>query len=298
MRHEQDQANEPALPAKRQQLPWYMKTPLPQLAFVFLLLLPLLSRAQETRITGRVVDAKTRQPVPFASIGLRNSGAGTLANENGDFQLVVTESIKHDSMIVMTLGYERYAAIIESESSQNLTIELIRRHYEKARFERAETKSIVICNLRSTESQPNLIVPCPGAQYAFFIANEKNKKLGKLRTVWFYLGENGFPMEAFRIRLYKADGSYYSPKTDLLTERVFPVTSKAKESGEWYGYDLSHYNVAVPQEGFFVALEFGKPTDAVTQSSISNYIPSGYIMRPSDFIRSAFKPIKSTKYPS
>ena len=257
--------------------------------FAFTILLPLLVRAQETRITGRVVDATTKKPIPFASIGLRHSGAGILANENGDFQLMGLQIGKQDSIIVMALGFKRYAASIASSSLQNLTIELVRLY-----FEEAGKMKFISSNCGSTE--PNLIAGTPGTQYAFFLVNEKNKKLGKLRTVWFYLGENGFPMEAFRIRLYKADGSYYSPKTDLLTERVFPVTSKAKESGEWYGYDLSHYNVAVPQEGFFVALEFGKPTDAVTQSSISNYIPSGYIMRPSDFIRSAFKPIKSTTW--
>ena len=36
----------------------------------FLLSLVSVARAQENRITGRVVDAVTKDPVPFASIGL------------------------------------------------------------------------------------------------------------------------------------------------------------------------------------------------------------------------------------
>ena len=81
-----------------------MKTPLPILAFVFLLLLPLLGRAQETRITGRVVDAKTKQPIPFASIELRGEGTGALSNEFGYFQLASLEKSSYDSLIITTLG--------------------------------------------------------------------------------------------------------------------------------------------------------------------------------------------------
>jgi hypothetical protein len=60
---------------------------LPFLALWVLLLLPALSWAQENRITGRVVDAKTKDPVPFASISLREEGTGALTNEYGYFQL-------------------------------------------------------------------------------------------------------------------------------------------------------------------------------------------------------------------
>ena len=60
---------------------------IPFLALCILWLLPVLGWAQENRITGRVVDAKTKDPVPFASIGLREEGTGALTNEYGYFQL-------------------------------------------------------------------------------------------------------------------------------------------------------------------------------------------------------------------
>src|SRR6476646_11721441 len=97
---------------------------LPFLAFWVLLLLPALSWAQENRITGRVVDAKTKDPVPFASIGLREEGTGALTNEYGYFQLAGLEKTSQDSLIVMTLGYERSVFFNWCGAHRDLIIEL------------------------------------------------------------------------------------------------------------------------------------------------------------------------------
>ena len=103
---------------------------LPFLALWVMLLLPALSWAQENRITGRVVDAKTKDPVPFASIGLREEGTGALTNEYGYFQLAGLEKTSQDSLIVMTLGYERSAIFIKRGSTEDLIVELKKRVIE------------------------------------------------------------------------------------------------------------------------------------------------------------------------
>ena len=237
---------------------------------LLLLLLPLLGRAQEIRISGRVVDAKTKEPVPFASIGLRKEGTGALSNEFGYFQLACLEKNSHDSLVVMTLGYSRYAGLVESSKAKDLLIELNKDgHFPK----------IVGCRFVSYSTTPDeKMEGLPENQYAFFLANEKQKHLGKLRAVSFYIGENGFPMKPFIIRFYKANGTNHSPNTNLLREQVFLSVTKA---GEWYTCDLSGYNISAPQEGFFVAMEFGMPADALSQSVMEDYTPYGYIMRPS-----------------
>ena len=254
-----------------------MKKLLPQLAFVFLLLLPLLGRAQETHISGRVVDAGTKDPVPFASVILRSPDIGALTDEQGFFQFVGLESFKPDSVIVMTLGYDRCAVFIKNNISDVLTIELTHRNVEILGI-----GGKLICRpLTDKDLKPIIkseqIAGTSGTQYAFFIANEKQNKLGKLRTVSFYIGENGFPMEPFRIRIYKADGNYYSPKTDLLNVRVFLTATRA---GEWHTSDLSRYSIDVPEHGFFVALEFGKPDNTFSQPVLEDYVASGLILRP------------------
>ena len=98
-----------------------------------------------------------------------------------------------------------------------------------------------------------------------------------MRSVSFYIGENGLPMETFRIRIYTADGKNHPPSTNLLAEQVFLTASKG---GQWYTSDLSRYNIAVPKEGYFVALDFRELAEQTPKPEMDKYVPSGQIMRP------------------
>ena len=256
-----------------------MRKRLPFLAFWVLLLLPALSWAQENRITGRVVDAKTKDPVPFASIGLREEGTGALTNEYGYFQLAGLEKTSQDSMIVMTLGYERSAVFIKRGSTEDLIVELKKREIKLDNVT-VTSKGVKNLSLGSKSNNPGegMIQGLPGSQYAFFVKNDKQKKLGNVRTVSFYIGENGFPREPFRVRLYTADGNYNSPNTDMLVENV--VVSAAR-GGEWFTVDLSSYNVPAPAEGFYVAMEWIVSGDKFyTTNFMDSYTPYGQILRP------------------
>ena len=146
-------------------------------SFGLLLLLPLLGLAQQNRITGRVVDAKTKEPIPFASIGLLKAGTGVLTNEKGYFQLAGLDKSKQDSLVLMTLGYERYVVLMERNSSNNLTIELTRRYVEEVR---SVCRKLTDKDIKPIDKSQQ-IAGTPGTQYAFYIANEKQSKLGKLR---------------------------------------------------------------------------------------------------------------------
>ncbi len=259
-----------------------MKTPLLKVALSFLLLLPLLGRAQEVRINGRVVDAKTKQPVPFASLGLRDTDIGALSNEDGYFQLLKPGVFKQDSLVVMTLGYVRKALFVEPGKAENLRVALTP---WPAGFISHHTSGPcrVASSPKSAKNDPAItqndivIDGISGAQFAFFIENDKRRQLRTMRSVSFYIGENGFPIVPYRIHIYRADGKQYSPGTDLLNERVVIAATKGSQ---WYTYDLTRYSVATPTEGYFVALEFEKPGGSSPQPDMDNYMPFGRIMRP------------------
>ncbi len=247
--------------------------------FVFLLSLVSVAQAQENRITGRVVDAQTKDPVPFASIGLHEEGTGALTNEYGYFQLAGLEKSNQDSLIVMTLGYGRKATLIKRGATEDLIIELQKRVVAlgDVKVVNGKVKNLVMGSKANTPGE-GMIQGLPGSQYAFFVKNDKQKKLGNVRTVSFYIGENGFPREPFRVRIYKADGNYNAPNTDLLTDNV--VVS-APGGGQWYTIDMLPYNIVAPEEGFFVAMEWIVGGDQFyTTNFMDNYTPYGQIMRP------------------
>ena len=256
-----------------------MSTRLPAIA-LFLVCSATSVFAQQAQIKGVIVDKDTKEPLPFSSIGLKNEQIGALSNEHGQFIVPAPTKNAEDSLVIVALGYARRAVLVkQGVSVPNLTIEVPKRAVE---LSNVTVKGGKVKNLglgaKSNDPGEGMIQGLPGSQYAFFVKNDKQKKLGNVRTVSFYIGENGFPREPFRVRLYKADGNYNAPNTDLLTENVVVSASRG---GEWYTIDLSSYNIPAPEEGFFVAMEWIVGGDKFyTTNFMDNYTPYGQIMRP------------------
>lgn len=81
--------------------------------------------AQAVHLTGRVIDAKTKQPVPFAAIELRAEGRGVVSQENGRFQLDKPTTADHDSLTIAAVSYQRNIVACTS-IGRDSTIALIR----------------------------------------------------------------------------------------------------------------------------------------------------------------------------
>ena len=250
------------------------------LIVLFLLLLVRTGHAQGPLLKGTIVDKDTGEPLPFTSIGLKDEQIGALTNEHGQFIVPAPTKSATDSLLIMALGYHRKTiAVARGQATTDLTIKVAKRAVELSNVT-VQTGKIKNLALGSRKSDPGdgMIQGLPGSQYAFFVKNEKQKKLGAVRTVSFYIGDNGFPREPFRVRLYKADGNYSAPNTDLLTENV--VVS-APQGGQWYTVDLTPYNIVAPEEGFFVAMEWIVSGDKFFATNfMENYTPYGQIMRP------------------
>ena len=254
----------------------------PRLLFIALFFSAIVpfANAQKVEIKGVIVDKDTKEPLPFTSIGLKNEQIGALTNEHGQFVVPAPTQNTADSLVVVALGYGRRAVLVKrGVAVASLTIELPKRAVALANVTvRAGKIKNLGLGSRADDPGEGMIQGLPGSQYAFFVKNEKKKRLGNVRTVSFYIGENGFPREPFRVRLYKADGNYNAPNTDLLTENV---VESAPQGGQWYTVDLTPYNIIAPEEGFFVAMEWVVSGDKFfTTNFMDDYTPYGQIMRP------------------
>src|SRR5687768_14864816 len=89
------------------------------LFFVFLYL-PL--AAQVTKISGRVHDASTNEPLPFVNIILKGTKAGTTTDFDGNY--IITSSVPGDSIIISYIGYLQQSKPVKAGTAQVINIQL------------------------------------------------------------------------------------------------------------------------------------------------------------------------------
>lgn len=97
-----------------------------------------------------------------------------------------------------------------------------------------------------------------GQQTALFIDNARDTA-GRVVKVSYYLSKKGNMNAPFRIRIYKKDTATNAPSDDLLKEIVI-VKPETNDHG-WFDINISRFNVTLPKEGFFVAMEGVYPDD-------------------------------------
>jgi CarboxypepD_reg-like domain len=61
--------------------------------------------AELNLISGIIVDEESGDPLPFATIALKNKGKGTVTNSNGEFQLKITPDCLNDTLSLSYLGF-------------------------------------------------------------------------------------------------------------------------------------------------------------------------------------------------
>lgn len=73
--------------------------------FIFILLYITLLSLNAQVISSRVIDAETAQPLQYATIAIKNTGKGTITNEDGYFRLNIARN-NHQELVVSYIGYE------------------------------------------------------------------------------------------------------------------------------------------------------------------------------------------------
>lgn len=77
-------------------------------------------------ISGRVTDAGTAEPLPYATVGISRRGRGTVTNFNGDFILRLSRQFLNDTLSVSYVGYVNRLIPVRSLPGNILTISMER----------------------------------------------------------------------------------------------------------------------------------------------------------------------------
>lgn len=70
-------------------------------------------------INGRIIDAKSKENIPYASIGFLNKNRGTISNNDGNFSLTYNEQFLEDTLLIGHLGYRKLVIPVKQLKPEN-----------------------------------------------------------------------------------------------------------------------------------------------------------------------------------
>jgi hypothetical protein len=90
--------------------------------FVLLISITSFAHSHAQDINGRVVDATTNDPISFATIRIKKTSLGVVANADGDFRIPARLQSVGDTIVVSSIGYTTTSFSFNAFKGQALTV--------------------------------------------------------------------------------------------------------------------------------------------------------------------------------
>jgi hypothetical protein len=210
------------------------------------------SNARSITIAGSVIDAKTRQPVPYANIGLPRRNLGTLSDIDGTFELVIPREFIDDSIFFSSIGFERQRILASSATESVVTMtpthvmlnEVIIRSGKMNRRARlgwmGGKDGVLPFDTLQGGGEVALLIEAPRVPIY----------VDKLQVRLMY---NSKDTLKFRLHFYAFDSLSQTPGAELLTREI--MLTEYKRFG-WLRFDLEKYDIRIMRKKFLVAFEW------------------------------------------
>ena len=209
----------------------------------------------QTFVIGQVIDAATKEPLPYVNIGLLNKNIGTVSDETGYFELEVnTEQNSRDTLRFSMIGFETKSYTLNDFINQN--------EIEVYLTEKSTALDEVILNSKRKKYQTKILGNkiTSKALHAAFTSNKLGNEMGFivrarkhpmiLKKFNISLVENDYGPIKFRLNIYDVLNGL--PNKTLLKDNIFIET---EESSGIVSLDLTPYEIILDQD-FFIAIEW------------------------------------------
>ncbi|WP_026915529.1 carboxypeptidase-like regulatory domain-containing protein [Christiangramia portivictoriae] len=214
--------------------------------------------AQNSRISGRVIDRTTNKALPYVHIMFQDYKLGTSTDEQGMFAFNIADSLKGELLIFTHVGYERELLKISDLETQRLVL------MDALTEGLGEVMIVPVNKNRSFTYRPDWRYETVGignmnaALYPSTIARyypkpDKFEKTAFLEeiTVYFYATEEQKGLEPkFRIHFYDVDENGLPGKD--MTQDIIVTKPTGKNRLD---VALLDRKIQVPEEGFYIGLE-------------------------------------------
>ncbi len=218
-----------------------------------LLCIGALCHSQDRVIEGLILDAKTRQPISYAAIGIVGENIGTVSTEDGLFRLVIPSQYTDDSLtfsevvhlpkklsITDLLSTEEIVVALEEAVMELRTVE-VTVDKEKRRYEKLGVKPMFYwgscyANFKGGAQIAQLM---EASAYPVVLSKAKIK-----------IGDNTLKKAKIRVRVMEKDENGL-PGSDVFMGTFMDISLREG----WVEIDLSQESLVFTKD-FFVCFEF------------------------------------------
>lgn len=196
------------------------------------------------QIKGIVVD-ENNKPIPYVSIWVENETIGTTSEENGQFEIHVSDNNKN--LIFSSLGFEK--KIIKASDAKEVVLKPTAYNLKEVVVSnRKQTKAIEIGQSKTEILQAFDNGPKIDAKFfPYRVAYNKTRFIKQISI----LTDSSIDNASIKIHLYSVDANGF-PGEELL-DKDFIVSLKKGVVNQ--KIDVSDFNLILPKTGIFVAYE-------------------------------------------
>ncbi len=202
----------------------------------------------QTPITGKVVNALTEEPVPYVIVTDVSRKLGIRTDTSGIFRFPVLA----DTLLFSAPGYQSTRVGTSVVDSLEIRLEENLLLMQPIPFPMNRPPIMVRAGAlrKHSKGRTSACDSTSQSEFALFIPND-DKQRAILNKVFFYVLREGKQRASFRIRIYQNQNG--KPGGDLLDESVIVHPKWWKR---WKEFKIGQYNIVVPREGLFVAMEW------------------------------------------
>ncbi len=219
---------------------------------ILLICFGIVNAIAQNKICGKVIESKSKQVVPFVNIGIPNLGVGTVADENGEFCINISDSLRQEILVFSSLGYSKQSIAISSFlNAENAIITLqpnaiqladiiIKPKSQKRLGNKIDSKAV------TAGFNSNTLGCEVGVLYY------PKKKTVRIKDFNFHVAATKYDSVLYRVNVYELQADGF-PGSNILQENVIGAITKAG----WVTVDLRPYNL-VTNKNFVISLEWIK----------------------------------------
>ena len=244
------------------QLHYYLKNIL-----LYTLILLGTSSYSQKLLSGYILENKTLEPLSYSTIIIENESRGTYSEIDGFFKLDTT-SYGNRKITLSHIGYKTKTLQLNSFKEKDTVFLVKEEHILNEVVIKAYSKKLHEKWFKNDSKERTFITsPARGTTYAVLIDKHPKQKFGSFEL--YYLAQKSSPENKIRIKFLQLDTKGNPTDNQLIIkDLIYTLTYNS----EHITIDLSYLDFIIPEEGFYIGVEFlGNKEDQVHSETTVYY---------------------------